>query len=101
MKKMILTAVLFASAVSMTSVFASASNVNSAYTYTQEERKSVKLEELPEAVKTALAGADYTGKEATEAFLVKNGGTEYYEITLKADGKESKVKLDKDGKKVA
>jgi uncharacterized membrane protein YkoI len=100
MKKIILTAALFASAVSMTSVFAS-SNVNSAYTYTQEERKAVKLEELPEAVKTALAGADYTGKEATEAFLVKKGGAEYYEITLKADGKESKVKLDKDGKKVA
>jgi len=100
MKKMILTAALFASAVSMTSVFAS-SNVNSAYTYTQEERKAVKLDELPEAVKTALSGADFKGKEATEAFLVKNGATEYYEITLKGADAETKVKLDKDGKKVA
>jgi uncharacterized membrane-anchored protein len=101
MKKMILTAALIASAVSVTTVFAASSNVNSAYTYTQEERKAVKLEELPEAVKTALSGADFKGKEATEAFLVKNGSSEYYEITLKGDGAESKVKLDKDGKKVA
>ena len=100
MKKMILTAALFASAVSVTTVFAS-SNVNSAYTYNQEERKSVKLDELPEAVKTALSGADFKGKEATEAFLVKNGTSEYYEITLKEGATESKVKLDKDGKKVA
>jgi hypothetical protein len=101
MKKMILTAALFASAVSMTSVFASSSNVNSAYTYTQEERKAVKLDELPEAVKTSLAGDDFKGKEATEAFLVKNGATEYYEITLKGADAETKVKFDKDGKKIA
>lgn len=68
----------------------------------QDEKKPVKVEELPDAVKSTLAGDEYKEWMAEEAFHVKPAtGSEHYEIKLKK-GEESKtVKLDKDGKVVA
>lgn len=68
----------------------------------QDERKEVKVEELPDAVKAALAGDDYKEWTAEKAFMVKPAsGAEYYEIGLKKGDEMKTVKLDKDGKVVA
>ena len=64
-------------------------------------KKPIKKEELPEPVKTTLAGPDFKGWEITEAFSVKEEKAEYYEVNLKNVDKTMTVKLDKDGKKIA
>lgn len=66
----------------------------------QAQETPVKPEELPEAVKTALAGDTYKGWTATAATMVKNGATEYYKIELSKDQEKQTVNLDKDGKAV-
>jgi hypothetical protein len=68
----------------------------------QDEKKPVKVEELPDAVKAALAGDEYKEWKAEEAFHVKPAaGSEHYEIKLKKGEEAKTVKLDKDGKVVA
>lgn len=68
----------------------------------QDEKKPVKVEELPDAVKAALTGDDYKEWKAEKAFQVKSAtGSEYYEIELKKGEEAKTVKLDKDGKVVA
>ena len=68
----------------------------------QDEKKPVKVEELPDAVKATLAGDDYKEWMAEKAFQVKPAtGAEYYEIELKKGEETKTVKLDKDGKPVA
>lgn len=68
----------------------------------QDEKKPVKVEELPDAVKAALSGDDYKEWKPEEAFWVKPAsGAEYYEIKLKKGEEAKTVKLDKDGKVVA
>lgn len=68
----------------------------------QDEKKPVKVEELPDAVKAALAGDDYKEWMAEKAYHVKPAtGTEHYEIELKKGEEVKTVKLDKDGKVVA
>jgi hypothetical protein len=68
----------------------------------QDEKKPVKVEELPDAVKAALAGDEYKEWKAEEAFMVKPAsGAEHYEIKLKKGEEAKTVKLDKDGKVVA
>ncbi|MEI9917542.1 MAG: hypothetical protein WDO14_01925 [Bacteroidota bacterium] len=63
-----------------------------------DEKVKIKKEELPDAVKTALAGNDYTGWEISEAYQWKESGN--YEIELKNGDQKKTVKLDKDGKVV-
>ena len=66
-----------------------------------EDKTAVKLEELPEAVKTTLASPSLKAWTATEAFLVKNAeGKEYYAINVKKDNESGSIQLDKDGKPV-
>jgi hypothetical protein len=66
-----------------------------------EDKTAVKLEELPEAVKTTLASPSLKAWTPTEAFLVKTGdGKEYYAINIKKEDEAGSVKLDKEGKPV-
>lgn len=75
---------------------------NVAIVQIQDEKKPVKVEELPDAVKAALAADDYKDWKAEKAFWVKPAsGSEYYEIELKKGEEAKTVKLDKDGKVVA
>jgi hypothetical protein len=68
---------------------------------TLQEKVAVKPEDLPEAVKTALAGDAYKGWEVTGASLVtKEDKTQYFEIAVKKGEETATVNLDKDGKKV-
>ncbi len=60
----------------------------------------VKLEELPDAVKTTLASESYKVWTPTEAWLVKDGSAEYYLINVKKEQETGSIKLDKDGKPV-
>ncbi|MFB9862441.1 hypothetical protein [Rufibacter immobilis] len=71
-------------------------------TAAQETKTSVKVEELPAAVKTALT-ADSGLKEWTPvaATLVKDAaGKEYYSIEMKKGEEKGAIKLDKDGNQV-
>jgi hypothetical protein len=66
-----------------------------------EDKTAVKLEELPEPVKTTLASPSLKDWTPTEAFLVKTGdGKEYYAINIKKEDEAGSVKLDKEGKPV-
>lgn len=66
-----------------------------------QEKVPVKPEDLPEAVKTALAGDAYKGWEVTGASLVtKEDKTQYFEIAVKKGEETATVNLDKEGKKV-
>lgn len=58
----------------------------------------VKLEELPEPVKTTLASDAYKAWTPTEAFWVKEeSGAEYYQINVVKDEEKGSVKLKADG----
>lgn len=81
----------------------SANNVNKHVIVAfQDEKKPVKAEELPDAVKGTLAGDEYKEWKVEKAFQVKPAtGAEYYELELKKGEEAKTVKLDKDGKVVA
>jgi hypothetical protein len=105
MKKVIIaSAALFFAAITTNTHAATTTNletITSVQQDTTEKRTPVVPTELPEPVKTTLAGDDYKGWTASSAFLVAKAGTEYYEIKLTKEGSEpNKVKLDKSGKKV-
>ncbi|RNI22637.1 hypothetical protein [Rufibacter latericius] len=71
-------------------------------TSAQDTKTPVKVEELPEAVKTSIT-SDATLKEwtPTTAFLVKDAtGKEYYSIEMKKGEEKGLLKLDKEGKQV-
>lgn len=61
-----------------------------------DEKVKIKKEELPDAVRTALAGNDYNGWEISECYQWKESGN--YEVELKNGDQKKTVKLDKDGK---
>lgn len=61
----------------------------------------VKLEELPEPVKTTLKNDTYKLWTPTAAFHVKEGAAkEYYLIEVKKEQEAGTIKLDKEGKPV-
>lgn len=66
----------------------------------QEVKTPVKVEELPEAVKTTLKSDAVKEYTAVDASLVKAGTAEYYIINLKKGDDLRFVKLDKDGRPV-
>ena len=71
-------------------------------TAAQDNKTPVKVEELPEAVKTVLS-SDASLKEwtPTTAFLVKEGeGKEYYAIEMQKGQEKGAIKLDKEGNQV-
>jgi len=86
-------------------LFASASMVN-ATTVTSpasvmiiQEKVEIKPEELPDAVKSALAAEPYNAWQVQRAFMVPDGeGANYYEVTLSKGEETSTAAFDKDGK---
>ena len=100
MKNVIVSAVALA-LLSFSSVNATQTVRQESVVVTLQEKVAVKPEDLPEAVKTTLAGDVYKGWEVTGAFLItKEDKTQYYEIAVKKGEETASVNLDKDGKKV-
>lgn len=66
----------------------------------QEVKTPVKVEELPEGIKTTLKSDAVKEYTAVDASLVKSGAAEYYIINLKKGDDLRFVKLDKDGRPV-
>ena len=60
----------------------------------------VKLEELPEAVKTVLQSESYKDWTPTAAFAVKDGDKSYFQIDLKKEAEVASLKLNAEGKPV-
>ncbi len=57
----------------------------------------IKLEELPDAVKTTLTSDAYKAWTPTEAYLVKESGKEYYQINVIKEEEKGSVKINADG----
>ncbi|MCC8409253.1 hypothetical protein LJ707_09935 [Mucilaginibacter sp. UR6-1] len=83
-----------------TSAGAAGTNATAATGTTQEVKTPVKVEELPEAIKTTLKSDAVKEYTAVDASLVKSGAAEYYIINLKKGDDLRFVKLDKDGRPV-
>ena len=97
MKKIMLSALFVAFAVSAT--IAQPVNEVSIEVVAQQEKTPIKLEELPDAVKTTLSGEAYTGWIPSEAFVVTpEEGSKYFEVTLKNEEEVKVVNLSEDGK---
>jgi hypothetical protein len=63
-----------------------------------DEKVKMKMEDLPEAVKTTLATEPYSGWKAETAYLNKT--KDHYEIEVKKGTEKRTVKISKDGKAV-
>lgn len=59
----------------------------------------LKVEELPEVIKTAIAADDYKGWEVKSASVIK-AETEIYEIIFVKGEETTIVSFDKEGKKI-
>ena len=100
MKKLIISAFAL-SMISYSAVEARYTSEPNGVVINLQDKVAVKPEDLPEAVKTTLAGEAYTGWEVTGAFLVtKEDKSQYFEIAVKKGEETATVNLDKDGKKV-
>lgn len=106
MKKMVLVAVLalggwaFANAGEVETVQKYATNSETAIQDTTK-RTLVAPENLPQGIKTALSGEEYTGWTVVTAYHVEPEKKDaYYEISLERVGEEDLkvVKMDADGK---
>jgi len=99
MKKFILSAAI----VALTTVAFAQNNETAAsqtQTTTAQDSSSttpVKLEELPDAVKSTLASDAYKAWTPTEAFLVKENGKEYYQINVTKEEEKGSIKINADG----
>ena len=99
MKKFILSAAI----VALTTVAFAQNNetvASQTQTTTAQDSSSttpVKLEELPDAVKTTLASDAYKAWTPTEAFLVKENGKEYYQINVTKEEEKGSIKINADG----
>src|SRR5690554_2579246 len=97
MKKIMLSAVFAAFIV--TATVAQPIEKNRMEQMVQQEKTSVKLEELPDTVKTTLSGEAYTGWVPSEAFVIApEEGVKYFEVILKKDKEVKVVNLGEDGK---
>jgi len=60
---------------------------------------TVKLEELPDSVKTLLASDPYKEWSPTSALLIKSAdGAEYYRVDVSKGEEKAFLKINKDGK---
>ena len=98
MKKVTILALLFVFAAGIASTQAATIATRTAGVVKYDEKVKIKKEELPDAVRTALAGNDYKGWEISECYMWKESGN--YEVELKNGDQKKTVKLDKDGKVV-
>jgi len=100
MKKIMLSAAMLAFA-GMATVNASPLQTSVYVSHVQDERTPVKIEDLPDEVKTTLSGEEYAGWAPTEAFLVSPAeGDKYYEISLNKDDETKVVSFDEAGKSI-
>lgn len=96
MKKVILSVFSLGLMLTATAVKANTVNVNNAIVVSMDnEKTAVKAEELPEAVKTTLAG--FEGFAVAEVFLIKSADASYYEATLTKGEEKQVVKVNVDG----
>lgn len=66
----------------------------------EQSKVAVRPEDLPEAVKSTLAGS-YAEWKVTSAYLItRDDNSQYYEINIKRAEETSTLNLDKYGKKV-
>ncbi|WP_353717404.1 hypothetical protein [Dyadobacter sp. 676] len=67
---------------------------------TEQSKVAVRPEDLPEAVKSTLAGS-YAEWKVTSAYLVtRDDNSQYYEVNIKRAEETSTLNLDKYGKKI-
>lgn len=71
--------------------------VASAIVMNIQDKTPVKAEDLPDAIKTALAGDDYAGWTVKEAFAVQTGGALTYEISLQKGDENRVISLNEAG----
>lgn len=70
------------------------------YVITSQSKVTVRPEDLPEPVKSTLAGS-YSEWKVTSAYLVtRDDNSQHYEINIKRAEETSTLNLDKYGKKV-
>ncbi|RZK40463.1 MAG: hypothetical protein EOO90_14930 [Pedobacter sp.] len=60
----------------------------------------IKIEELPEAIKTVLKGDPYKDWTPTAAFSVKDGDKSYFQVDVKKEEEVASLKFDSEGKPV-
>jgi hypothetical protein len=97
-KLFVLTAIFSTFAITA-NVLAVSSSISSLSVFIQGDAKiQIKPEELPDAVKKAIADK-YNGWEISTAFWVKSK-SEYYEVNLKKETDNKLLKFDKDGKPI-
>ena len=66
-----------------------------------QKKVSVRPEDLPEAVGSALAGNGYAEWKVSSAYLItKDDSSQYYEINLRRGEETATLNLDKYGKKM-
>lgn len=66
----------------------------------EQSKVAVRPEDLPEAVKSSLAGS-YSDWKVSSAYLVtRDDNSQYYEVNIKRAEETSTLNLDKYGKKI-
>lgn len=60
----------------------------------------IKLEELPDAIKTVLQSDPYKAWTPTAAFAVKDGDKSYFQVDVKKEEETASLKFDAEGKPV-
>lgn len=99
MKKVIAMAFCLGLAFTANTVYAS-NNTASAVIHVanDDEKTTLKPEELPEPIKKSLSADAYKGWAIQSASLVKSATASHYEVLVANDKKETKtLKFDKDG----
>jgi hypothetical protein len=98
MKKIMLSAAVLAFA-GMATVNAETikTQVASAIVVNVQDKTPIQAEALPDAVKAALTGDDYSGWTIKEAFAVQTGGALTYEISLQKDDENRVISLNEAG----
>lgn len=100
MKKIMLSALFVAFATTAT-IAQTVETVNIEATTQQQEKAAVKLEDLPEAVKSTLSGDKYAEWAPTEASVITSQeGVKHFEVTLKKDDEVKVINIGEDGKKI-
>jgi hypothetical protein len=100
MKKLILSAAFFALA-GFGAV--NASNVNKMEIVAVQDtlvKTPIKLEELPEAIKTILKTDPYKNWTPTAAFSVKDGDKSYFQVDVKKEEEVGSLKFTAEGKPI-
>lgn len=66
----------------------------------EQSKVAVRPEDLPEAVKSTLAGSYSDWKVSSSYLITRDDNSQYYEVNIKRGEESSTVNLDKYGKKI-